>query len=115
MSVNKVILVGRLGDDPEVKHLDENTTVAKFSLATSEVYKNKAGEKVETTEWHQCVIWGGLTKVVEQYVKKGSQLYIEGKIKTRSYEKDNEKRYITEIVCDNMQMLGSKPAESTFP
>jgi single-strand DNA-binding protein len=109
MAVNKVILVGNVGKDPETKYLDENTAVCKFSLATSEVYKNRNGEKVEQTEWHNIVLWRGLAQVAEKYVKKGSQLYIEGRIRNRSYDdKDGIKRYITEIVGDNMQMLGKK-------
>jgi single-strand DNA-binding protein len=109
MAVNKVILVGNVGKDPETRYLDENTPVCKFSLATSEVYRNKDGEKIEQTEWHNIVLWRGLAKVAEQYVKKGSQLYIEGRIKSRSYDdKDGIKKYITEIVGDNMQMLGRR-------
>ncbi len=109
MAVNKVILVGNVGKDPDTRYLDENTPVCKFPLATSEVYRNRDGEKIEQTEWHNIVLWRGLAKVAEQYVKKGSQLYIEGRIRSRSYDdKDGIKRYITEIVGDNMQMLGRK-------
>lgn len=107
MSVNKVILVGNVGKDPEVRYLDKDVAVANFSLATSESYTAKNGEKVTTTEWHNIVIWRGLAKVVEQYVKKGDRLYIEGRIRTRSWEdKDGNKRYTTEIYGDNMEMLG---------
>jgi single-strand DNA-binding protein len=109
MAVNKVILVGNVGKDPETRYLDENTPVCKFPLATSETYKNRDGERIEQTEWHNIVLWRGLAKVAEQYVKKGSQLYIEGRIRTRSYDdKDGIKRYTTEIVGDNMQMLGRR-------
>jgi single-strand DNA-binding protein len=109
MAVNKVILVGNVGKDPETRYLDENTPVCKFPLATSEVYKNRDGEKIEQTEWHNIVLWRGLAKVAEQYVKKGPQLFIEGRIRSRSYDdKDGVKRYITEIVGDNMQMLGRR-------
>lgn len=109
MAVNKVILVGNVGKDPEIRYLDENTPVCKFPLATSEVYKNRNGEKVEQTEWHNIVLWRGLAQVAEKYVKKGAQLFIEGRIKTRSYDdKDGVKRYVTEIVGDTMQMLGRK-------
>ena len=108
MSVNKVILIGRVGKDPEVRTMDSGNKVANFSLATSEKYTKKDGEKVENTEWHNISIWRGLAEVVEKYVKKGSLLYLEGKIKTRSYEKDGEKRYITEVICHDMTMLGSK-------
>ena len=109
MAVNKVILVGNVGRDPEIRYLDENTPVCKFPLATSEVYRNRSGEKVEQTEWHNIVLWRGLAQVAENYVKKGTQLYIEGRIKTRSYDdKDGVKKYITEIVGDTMQMLGRR-------
>lgn len=107
MSVNKVILVGNVGRDPEVRYLDKDVAVANFPLATSESYTAKNGEKVTTTEWHNIVIWRGLAKVVEQYVKKGDRLYIEGRIRTRSWEdKEGNKRYTTEIYGDNMEMLG---------
>lgn len=108
MGINKVILVGRVGKDPEIQYIKEDVPVAKFTLATSESYKNKEGQKVETTEWHNIVIWRGLAKVVEQYVKKGDQLYLEGKITNRQYEKDGVTKYFTEIVANNMEMLGGK-------
>ncbi|HER07585.1 MAG TPA: single-stranded DNA-binding protein [Bacteroides sp.] len=112
MSVNKVILVGNVGKDPETRYLDEGTAMTKFPLATSETYKNRDGEKVTTTEWHNVVLWRGLAQVAEKYVKKGTQLYIEGRIKTRSYDdSEGNKKYITEIVGDQMQMLGRKPDE----
>ncbi len=113
MSVNKVILVGNVGKDPEVRYLDNNLPICKMSLATSEVYKNKAGEKVTTTEWHNVILWRGLAEVAEKYVKKGSQVYIEGRLRTRSYDdKDKVKRYTTEIVADVMQLLGKRTDES---
>jgi len=113
MSVNKVILVGNVGKDPETRYLEGGTAVSKFPLATSEVYKNREGEKITTTEWHNIVLWRGLAEVAEKYVKKGSQLYIEGRIKTRSYnDQDGKTKYITEIVGDVMQMLGRKTDES---
>lgn len=109
MSVNKVILVGNVGKDPETRHLEGGNTVSKFSLATSEVYKNKDGEKITNTEWHNIVLWKGLAEIAEKYVKKGSQLYIEGRIRSRSYtDQDNNTKYITEIIGDVMQMLGKK-------
>lgn len=109
MSINKAILVGNVGNDPEVRHLEAGTPVANFSLATSESYKNREGEKITQTEWHNIVVWRGLAEVVEKYVKKGQQLYIEGRIRTRSWEdKDGNKRYTTEIVADSLQMLGRK-------
>ena len=109
MSVNKVILVGNVGKDPEVKHLDQDKVVANFSIATSESYKNKDGEKITNTEWHHIVCWRGLAKLAESYIKKGSQLYIEGKIRTRSYDaQDGSKRYVTEVYADSIQFLGRK-------
>ncbi len=109
MGINKVILVGNVGKDPEVRHLDSGVAVTTFPLATSESYKNKEGQRVTNTEWHNIVLWRGLAEVAEKYVKKGNPLYIEGKIRTRSWDdKDGNKRYTTEIIADNMQMLGSK-------
>lgn len=109
MGINKVILIGNVGKDPEVRHLDSGVAVASFPLATSETYKNKENQKVTNTEWHNIVVWRGLADVAEKYVKKGNPLYIEGKIRTRSWDdKDGVKRYTTEIVADNMQMLGTK-------
>lgn len=114
MSVNKVILVGNVGKDPEIRHLDSGVAVANFPLATSESYIAKNGEKVTTTEWHNIVLWRGLAEVAEKYVTKGRQLYIEGRIRTRNYDdKDGNKRYITEIYGDTMQMLGSKNDDKT--
>jgi single-strand DNA-binding protein len=113
MSVNKVILIGNVGKDPEVRYLDNNLPICKLSMATSEVYKNKAGEKVTTTEWHNVILWRGLAEVAEKYVKKGSQIYIEGRLRTRSFDdKDKIKRYTTEIVADVMQLLGKRTDES---
>lgn len=101
MSVNKVILVGNVGKDPEIRMAGDKK-VANFSFATSEKYKNET-----TTEWHNVVIWDKLAEIVEKYVKKGSQLYLEGRIKTRSWEdKNGSKRYTTEVVMDTMKMLG---------
>ena len=109
MGINKVILIGNVGKDPEVRHLDSGVAVASFSLATSETYRNKDNQKVTNTEWHNIVVWRGLAEVAEKYVKKGNPLYIEGKIRTRSWDdKDGNKRYTTEIIADTMQMLGSK-------
>ena len=112
--INKVILVGNLGKDPEVRHLEGGVSVAKFTLATSESYKDKSGNKVEQTEWHNIVVWRGLADVAEKYLKKGSTIYLEGKIKTRSYDKDGSKHYITDIVADSFTMLGGKK-ENTSP
>ncbi len=109
--VNKVILVGNLGKDPEVKYLDNGVAVANFSLATTENYKNREGERVSQTEWHNIVLWRGLAEVAEKYLKKGANIYIEGKIKTRKWEdKEGVTRYSTEILGDNMTMLGGRPS-----
>jgi len=114
--VNKVILVGNAGKDPEVKYLEGGAAVAKFSLATSESYKDKTtGSKVEQTEWHNIVMWNKLAEIAEKYVKKGNKLYIEGKIKTRSYGEENNKKYFTEIIADNMVMLGGRSDGPGFP
>jgi single-strand DNA-binding protein len=112
--INKVMLIGNVGRDPEVRYLDSGVVVAKFPLATSETYTNKNGDRVTNTEWHNIVLWRKLAEVAEKYVKKGHPLFIEGKIRSRSYDdKDGNKRYITEIVADNMQMLGRKGDDSS--
>ncbi|MBT5273795.1 MAG: single-stranded DNA-binding protein [Flavobacteriales bacterium] len=112
--VNKVILIGNLGKDPEVRYLDNGVAVANFSLATTENYKNKEGERVSQTEWHNIVLWRGLAEVAEKWLKKGSSVYVEGKIRTRKWEdKDGNTRYSTEILGDNMTMLGGKPSSET--
>jgi single-strand DNA-binding protein len=107
--VNKVILVGRLGKDPEVRNLENGATVANFTIATSESYKDRTtGEKKEVTEWHNIVLWRGLAEISQKYLHKGDQVYIEGKLRTRSWEKDGVTRYTTEVVADNMTMLGAR-------
>ena len=107
--VNKVILVGNLGKDPEVRYLDNGVAVANFSLATTENYKNKQGERVSQTEWHNIVFWRGLAEVAEKYLKKGDSVYVEGKLRTRRWEdKEGNAKYTTEILADNMTMLGNK-------
>lgn len=107
--VNKVILVGNLGKDPEVRHLDNGRAVANFSIATSESYKNKAGERVTNTEWHNVVLWTPLAEIAERFLKKGNQVYIEGKLTTRSWDdQDGNKRYTTEVVGREMTLLGSR-------
>jgi single-strand DNA-binding protein len=109
MSLNKVMLIGNVGKDPEVRHLESGATTASFTLATTERYKDKNGETKDQTEWHNIVCWRALADLVEKYVRKGSQLYIEGRIRTRSYtDRDGNTRYITEITADNLQMLGRK-------
>lgn len=115
MSVNKVILVGNVGRDPETRHLDKGVVVSRFSLATTENYTAKTGEKVSNTEWHNIVAWRGLAEVVEKYVKKGSQLYIEGRLRTNSYDKDGVKHYATEIIADTMHMLGKREGQTEVP
>lgn len=114
MSVNKVILVGNVGRDPEVKYLEKGNVVANFTLATSERgFINSAGVQVpDRTEWHNIVLWKGLAEIAEKFVRKGSQIYIEGKIRTRSYDDQNGvKRYVTEIFADSMQLLGKREGE----
>ncbi len=106
--INKVILVGHLGKDPEIRYLEGGVSVASFPLATSETF-NKDGRKVEQTEWHNIVMWRGLADVAAKYLQKGKLIYIEGKIRTRSFEdKEGIKKYITEIVAENFTMLGRK-------
>ena len=111
MSVNKVILVGNLGKDPEMRYTPSGVAVTTFSLATTERFKDRNGQQQERTEWHNIVAWRGLAEICGKYLAKGRQVYIEGKIQTRSYDdRDGNKKYITEIVADNMQMLG-RPGE----
>lgn len=102
---NRVTLIGNLGNDPEVKVFDSGDKVANFTMATSENYKDKNGEKQTKTEWHNIKVWGNIVAVVEKYLKKGSKVFVEGKITTRSYDKDGEKRYVTEINLQNLKML----------
>lgn len=107
--VNKVILIGRLGKDPEVRNLENGVSVANFTMATSESYKDRTtGEKKEVTEWHNIVLWRALAEISQKYLHKGDLVYIEGKLRTRSWEKDGVTRYTTEVVADNMTMLGSR-------
>ncbi len=116
-SVNKVILIGNLGKDPDVRHLENGATVANFPIATSENYKDrKTGEKVSQTEWHNIVVWRGLADITERYLKKGDKVYIEGKLRTRSWQdQDGNTKYTTEVVADNLTMLGKSPDNSTSP
>ncbi len=107
--VNKVILIGRLGKDPEVRNLESGATVANFTMATTETYKDKTtGEKKEITEWHNIVLWRGAAEVAAKYLHKGDLVYIEGRLRTRSWEKEGVTRYITEVVGETMNMLGTK-------
>lgn len=107
-SVNKVILVGNLGRDPEIRYLPSGEPVANITVATSSKYKNKAGEVVEETEWHRVTFFGKLAEIVGQYLKKGRSVYVEGRIKTRKYtDKDGVEKYATDIIANEMQMLGT--------
>jgi len=113
-SVNKVILIGNLGKDPEVRHFEGGVTKVNFPLATSESFKDKSGNKAEHTEWHNIILWRGLAEIAEKYLRKGSQVFIEGKIKTRTWEdKEGNKRYSTEIVADNLILLGKPSGETS--
>jgi len=111
MSVNKVILVGNVGKDPEVRYLDKDVAVANFSLATTDrAVTLKNGTQIpERTEWHNIVAWRGLATLAERYIKKGTPIYVEGKLQTRTYEKDGIKRYVTEIYAESIELLGRKP------
>lgn len=118
-ALNKVLLIGNLGADPEIRTLPSGDKVANLSLATTESYKNKNGERVEETEWHRVEFWGGLAGVIEQYVKKGDSLYVEGRIRTEKYtDSNNIERYSTKIRATNMQMLtrrsNNENSESNF-
>ena len=107
--VNKVILVGNLGRDPEIRYTPSGTAVANFSIATSEKWKDKkSGEMQERTEWHRIVAWGRLGEICGEYLNKGKQVYIEGRMQTRSWEKDGVTRYTTEVVASEMKMLGGR-------
>ena len=111
MSVNKVILVGHLGRDPEVRYIDQNTAVANFTLATTDrAYKSASGQEYpERTEWHNIVAWRGLASIAERFLRKGSPVYIEGKIRSRQYQdQQGNTRYISEIIADNLELLGRK-------
>ena len=109
--LNKVTLIGRLGRDPELKYFDSGAAKANFPLATSETYTNKDGQRIENTEWHNIVFWRQLAEIAEKYLKKGSLIYVEGKLKTRSWDdQDGNKKYITEVECNNMIMLDKAPS-----
>ncbi|ARV08049.1 single-stranded DNA-binding protein [Polaribacter sp. SA4-10] len=106
---NKVQLIGNLGNNPEIITLESGKKLAKFSIATNESYKNAQGEKVTDTQWHNIVAWNKTAEIIEKYLEKGSEVAVEGKLTSRSYEtKEGEKRYITEIVCNELLMLGNK-------
>ncbi|MDE2259961.1 MAG: single-stranded DNA-binding protein [Betaproteobacteria bacterium] len=108
-SVNKVILVGNLGRDPEVRYMPDGAAITNISVATTDTWKDKAGEKQERTEWHRVAFFGKLAEIAGEYLKKGSQVYLEGRLQTRKWQdKDGQDKYTTEIVADRMQMLGSR-------
>lgn len=110
--VNKVVLIGNLGKDPDIQILEGNIVVAKFSLATTETFKDKSGQIRSETEWHTIILWRGLGELARKFLKKGSLVYIEGKLRTRSWEdKDGNKKFATEIVGDNLVMLEKKPGD----
>jgi single-strand DNA-binding protein len=107
MSVNKVLLIGRLGNNPEIRYTNTGTAVANFNLATSENWNDKNGQRQERTEWHRVVVWGKLAELCEKYLSKGRQCFVEGRLQTRSWDdKDGNKRYTTEIVASTIQFLG---------
>jgi single-strand DNA-binding protein len=108
-SVNKVIIVGNLGRDPEVRYMPDGGAIANISVATTDIWKDKSGEKQERTEWHRVAFFGKLAEIAGEYLKKGSQVYVEGSLRTRKWQdKEGKDRYTTEIVADRMQMLGSR-------
>ena len=112
MSLNKVMLIGNVGKNPEVRYLENNAKVASFSLATSEKYRDREGRVKEITEWHSIVTWRSMADVVEKYVRKGTLLYVEGRLRTRSWnDRSGNTRYETEIMADNMQLLGRAPEQ----
>lgn len=116
MSVNKVILVGNLGRDPEVRYMPSGDAVANLAIATSSKYKNKAGELVEETEWHRVTLFGRTAEVAGEYLKKGKSVYIEGRLKTRKYtDKDGVEKYATDIIANEMQMLGGREGGGEAP
>jgi len=109
--LNKAMLIGRLGKDPQIKELESGSKIASFSLATDASYKDKQGNKVEKTEWTNIVYFGKQADLIERYVKKGSMIYVEGKISTRSYEKDGQTKYVTEIIGNQVTFLGGNHSE----
>lgn len=114
-SVNKVILIGNLGKDPEMRYMPSGDALANFSIATTEVWKDKSGEKQEKTEWHRISMFGRLAEIAGEYLKKGSQVYIEGRLQTRKWQnKEGVDQYTTEVVANEMKMLGSRGGGNTF-
>jgi single-strand DNA-binding protein len=114
-SVNKVILIGNLGKDPEMRYMPSGDAIANFSVATTDTWKDKSGEKQEKTEWHRVSMFGRLAEIAGEYLKKGSQVYIEGRLQTRKWQnKEGQDQYTTEIVANEMKMLGSRSGGNTF-
>lgn len=112
MALNKVLLIGNVGKDPEIRHLESGATVATFTLATTERYKDRNGESVEQTEWHSIVAWSKLADLAEKFIVKGSQIYVEGRIRSRRYtNQSGEEKYVTEIVADGIQLLGKREGQ----
>jgi single-strand DNA-binding protein len=114
MSLNKVMLIGNVGRDPEIRHLDTGVAITTIAVATSEVYTDKnTGQRVTNTEWHNVVLWHQLAELAEKYIRKGSQIFVEGKIRTRSWDdKNGQKRYTTEVVAENIRLLGGRREDS---
>ena len=115
MSVNKVMLIGRLGKDPEVRAMENGKKVANFPLATDDSYKDKEGNRVDRTDWHNIVFWGPQAEIVERFLTKGKLVYIEGKLKTRSFEHEGHARYVTEVLGSQLTMLGSNNNQDQQP
>ena len=114
MTLNKVMLIGNVGKDPDPRHLDNGIMIVTITVATTERFKDRNGEVKEQTEWHNVVCWRSLAEIVEKYVRKGTQVFVEGKLRSRSWEDQNgQKRYVTEIVADTLRLLGRKPEQ--FP
>lgn len=111
--VNKVIIVGRLGQDPEMKAVGQGSTVTRLNVATSETWVGKDGQKQEKTEWHRITVWGKLAEICGKYLSKGRQVYVEGRLQTRSWEDNGQKKYATEIVASTVQFLGSAQSENS--
>ncbi|NSW44944.1 MAG: single-stranded DNA-binding protein [Bacteroidales bacterium] len=113
--VNKVILIGNVGKDPIIRNVNDNTPVATFTLATNEIYKDSQGNSQKNTEWHNIVAWRNLAQLAEKFIRKGSQIYVEGRLRTRTYtDKDNQQRTIVEILADKIQLLGKKESDENI-
>lgn len=115
MSVNKVVLIGRLGNKPELRYTPSGAAVSNFSMATNESWVDKSGVKQERTEWHRIVVWGKLAELCEKFLDKGRQAYVEGRLQTKEYEKDGQKRYTTEIQAQTVQFLGDVGSRDAMP